>query len=91
MFHYFRVSENFVLQRVVTIFSRNFLSHSTEKLRRENLLCCVSEHFRLRKRLWIRGGGGMGVSKFSVESFLPQSAGNFRRGNLLCCVAESFW
>ena len=30
----------------VTIFCRNFLSHSAEKLRRGTLLCCVSESFR---------------------------------------------
>ena len=30
----------------VTIFCRNFLSHSTEKLCRGTLLCCVSESFR---------------------------------------------
>ena len=30
----------------VTIFCRNFLSHSAEKLHRGTLLCCVSESFR---------------------------------------------
>ena len=35
-------------------------------------------------------GGGIGVSRFSVEIFLSQSAGNFRRGKMLCCVSESF-
>ena len=30
----------------VTIFCRNFLSRSTEKLCRGTLLCCVSESFR---------------------------------------------
>ena len=30
----------------VTIFCRNFLSHSTGKIRRGTLLCCVSESFR---------------------------------------------
>ena len=29
----------------VTIFCRSFLSHSAEKFRRGNLLCCVSEKF----------------------------------------------
>ena len=64
----------------VTIFCRNFLSHSAEKLRRGTLLCCVSESFRWPKSLWIRGGGG--VSRFSVESFLSHSAENFRRATL---------
>ena len=63
----------------VTIFCRNFLSHSAEKLRRGTLLCCVSESFRWPKSLWIRGGG---VSRFSVESFLSHSAENFRRATL---------
>ena len=30
----------------VTIFCRNFLSHSTETFRRGTILCCVSENFR---------------------------------------------
>ena len=30
----------------VTIFRRNFLTHSTETFRRGTLLCCVSENFR---------------------------------------------
>ena len=30
----------------VTIFCRNFLSHSSEKFRSRTLLCCVSENFR---------------------------------------------
>ena len=29
-----------------------------------------------------RGGGGRGVSRFSIENFLSHSAENFRRGNL---------
>ena len=35
-------------------------------------------------------GGGVGVSRFSVEKFLSQSAENFCRGNLVCSVSESF-
>ena len=30
----------------VTVFCRNFLSHSAKKVRRGTLLCCVSESFR---------------------------------------------
>ena len=63
----------------VTIFCRNFLSHSAEKFRRGTLLCCVSEIFRQRKSLWIRRGG---VSRFSVENFLSHSAEKIRRGTL---------
>ena len=39
----------------VTIFCRNFLSHSAEKFRRGTLLCCVSENFGYRKNLCFRG------------------------------------
>ena len=42
----------------VTIFCRNFLSHSAAKFRRGTLLCCVSKNFWKRKSLWIRKGGG---------------------------------
>ena len=38
--------ETFYIQRAVTIFLRNFLSHSTEKLQRGTLLGCVSENFQ---------------------------------------------
>ena len=38
----------------------------------------------------IGGGGGVGVSRFSVEKFLSQSAEKFCRGTLLCCVPENF-
>ena len=36
------------------------------------------------------GGGGGGVSRFSVRIFLSHSAENFRRVTLLCCVSENF-
>ena len=39
----------------ITIFCRKFFSHSAAKLRRGTVLCCVSQKFRLRKSLWIRG------------------------------------
>ena len=39
----------------ITIFCRKFFSHSVAKLRRGTVLCCVSQKFRLRKSLWIRG------------------------------------
>ena len=42
------------------------------------------------EKVWIRGGGGVVLSRFSVENFLSQGDGNFRRGTLLCCVSESF-
>ena len=42
------------------------------------------------EKVWIRGGGGVVVSRFSVENFLSQGAKNFRRGTLVCCVSENF-
>ena len=42
----------------VTKFSvEKILSERAEKFRRGTLLCCVSENFWQRKRLWIRRGG----------------------------------
>ena len=38
--------------------------------------------FGYRRSLWIRGGGGEGVSRFSVENFLSHGAAKFRRGTL---------
>ena len=43
--------------RVISQFSVDFVSHSTEKLRRGIFLCCVAESFRWRKSLSIRKGG----------------------------------
>ena len=40
------IEKIYVSQGYVTIFCRNFLSHSAEKFRRGTLLCCVSENFR---------------------------------------------
>ena len=42
------------------------------------------------EKVWIRGGGGVVVSRFSVGKFLSEGAENFRRGTLLCCVSENF-
>ena len=72
---------------------KKFLSHSAEKIHSWNLLRCVSENFRLRKSLWIRGEGG--VSRFCVENFMSHSAENFRRGIVYCCIdfgyRKSLW
>ena len=53
----------------VTMFCRNFLSHSAEKFCSWTLLCCVSENFRWRKSLWIRGGGGGEFQDFLSKIF----------------------
>ena len=69
-----------MLQRVMSRLSVGiFLSHSAEKNRRRTLLCCLSQNFRWRKSLWIRGGG---VSRFSVEDICLTVPKNF--------VGESF-
>ena len=47
------------------------LSHSTKTFRRGTLLCIVSETFRLRKSLWIRGGGeGGGIEVLRRNFFV---------------------
>ena len=54
-FRNFRVAKNFMPKWGISRFStENFLSHSAEKCR-GTLLCCVSENFRYRKILCLRG------------------------------------
>ena len=45
----------------------SFLSHNAENFGKGTLLCCVSQNFRCRKRLYITAGG----IKIYVEFFLP--------------------
>ncbi len=55
MFHYFRVSKNFMLQKVMSGFSvEKFQSHSAEKFCMGILYCCIN--FGYRKYLDKRGG-----------------------------------
>ena len=54
--------------------SNVFLSHCAEKTRRGKLLCCVSENFRQRKRLWIRGGYQIFPSKVFCTT-MPKTLG----------------
>ena len=63
----------------VTIFCRNFLSHSTEKIRRGTLLCCFRKILVAKKYMEKREGE---VSRFSVENFSSHSAEKFRRATL---------
>ena len=87
----FCVSQNFwYRKRVMSWFSVEFfLSRSTEKLRRGTLLCCVSENFRQRKSLWIKGGGREGISRFSVKNFCLTVPKNFVEETF--CVSKNFW
>ena len=65
---------------VSRFFVENFLSHSTENLRREFFIVALISG---TEKVWRRG---VGVSRFSVENFLPHSAENFRKGILYCCI-----
>ena len=57
----------------VTIFCRNFLSHSAENLRRESLTVALISG---TEKVWIKGGG---VSRYSVEIFLSHTPEKVRR------------
>ena len=47
-----------MLQKVMSLFSvEDFLCHSAESFRRGTVLCCFSENFWQREKLWIRGRG----------------------------------
>ena len=73
--------------RWVTRFSvESLLYHNPENFRKGILLCCVSEKFPQRKRLWIRKG----VSRSSGEKFFVSECRKFRGGKVLCCVSENF-
>ena len=63
--------------------SKKLLSQSAEKFGRGKHLCCVSENFWQRKRLWIRKGG----ITISPGKVLSQSAEKIRGGKFLCCVS----
>ena len=82
--HWFRVSKNFMLQRVMSRFSiENFLSHSTETFRRGTLLCCVSENFWWRKTLWVRRRGK--YQDFPWKNFFVSQCRKNSQGNPLGC------
>ena len=77
----------------VTIFCRNFLSHSTETFRRGTLLCCVSENFCKRKSLWIRERGG-GIKIFLRKFFLTvpkKFVGETFRVSLFSSIGHKFY
>ena len=65
--------------RGIPNFRRNFFVSVPKKFLGEPY-CAVSENFRSRKSLFIRGGGG--VSRFSVEIFLSHSAEKLRKGTI---------
>ena len=51
---------------IISFCVKNLMAHSTEKLRRGNLLCCTKINFWYRKMFGIRG---VRVSQFSVKLF----------------------
>ena len=71
-----------------SIFCRKFFVSQCRKYSQATLVCCVSENFRWRKSLWIRGGGV--VSRFSVENFFSLSAEKIRRVILNCCISSGY-
>ena len=66
----------------IKIFRPIFLSYSAENLPRESFTVALNS---CTEKVWIRGWGGGGVSRFSVEKILSHSAEIFRRGILYCC------
>ena len=60
--------------------SNFFLSHNAGNFGKVTLLCCVSEKFRYRKRLCIKG---VGYQDFPSKGCLSQSAESF--------VGENFY
>ena len=57
----------------IKVFSRIFLSHSAENLRRESFTVALISS---TEKVWRRGR--VGVSRFSVKNFLSHSAENLR-------------
>ena len=81
------------MQKGITIFRWKILSHSTEKFRRRTFLCCVSENFRYRKSLWIRGRGG-GSQDFPSKIFCltaPKNVRDKRGGGYHGFPSKLFW
>ena len=65
----------------VTIFCRNFLSHSAEKIRGGTLLRCVSESLWYRISLWIRRGS---IKIFCRKNFVSQCRKTSQANTLVC-------
>ena len=65
----------------------SFLFHIAEKFCRWTLLCCVSESFRQRKSLWIRGEGE--CQDFRSKIFCLTVPKKFVEEPF--CVSENLW
>ena len=67
MCHYYRVSKNFMLQRVVTIFRRKFFVSLPKNAVAEPFsLSIISGIDKVWMRGWGAGGGGLGVGKVKI-------------------------
>ena len=87
--HYFWVSKRFLLKWVVSVFSIRFLSHSIEKFRRGNLLCCVSENFMVAKKFLDKKGNHDFASSLFCLTEPKQFVGDPSSASLLSII-ESF-
>ena len=77
MFHYFRVSENIMLQRVVTIFCRAFFCLTLPKKSVEEPFCAVFQNISVDEKDYGRDGGGYGVIKIFRRKFFASECRNF--------------
>ena len=80
-----KISENEIFNSSlgITRFSiEKMLSQSSEKLRRETLLCYGLGKFRCRKNLKIGDGGAEGLSRSCVENFLSHLVEKLSSGTL---------
>ena len=82
-----------MLQRVMSrILSKFFLSDNAEKFCRGTLLCCVSENFRQRKSLWIRGRGKCpdSLAKISCLTVAKKFVGQTFRVSLISGIEKIY-
>ena len=70
-----------MLQRVMSIFCRIFFISQCQKISEGNpFVLCLRYIPVAKKFLYKGGGGGEGVSRFSVKNVLSHTPENFRRG-----------
>ena len=68
------IEKSHASEAYVTIFRRNLLTHSTGKIIRGTLLCCVSENFLVAKKFMDKKEGE--VSRSPSNVFLSHSDGS---------------
>ena len=85
--HPFNVSENLGYRKIlciiggITSFRRKFFVSQCRKISWGNP-SVMFQKISSSERVYGKEGGGVGVSRVSVESFLSHSVENFRRGTL---------